>query len=156
MSKKQISRFRRYFRRTLYTLAALSFVFFLTMVYIRIDDRLRYSLAKEYTVEIFQIDVLTQEALAFWQDEDDKHETASRLLRNGFFSPIYTKSGLEMMRENAESGYAPSQHYYAHVLYRNFPTDENKAIAIAYYEASAVQGYAPSIKTLEQLAKPQH
>ncbi len=54
-------------------------------------------------------DVVQHKAWAAVSDDEQDMVIANRLIRLGFFSPVYTQAGLEMMQKKADDGYQPAQ-----------------------------------------------
>lgn len=57
---------------------------------------------------IFELDVAQHHARAYIGDDAKDVEIANELLRLGFFSPIYTDAGLQMLQDKADAGYQPA------------------------------------------------
>lgn len=158
--RKEISKSRRYFRRSLFVLAGVSAIFFATMITLRANKSAHWYVVRNYQTEIFEIDVFKHQIQASLNDAEDKHEIAASLIQKSIFSPIYLKAGLEMMRQNAESGYPPSQFTYGELLektaftrdpvtFRRIPDPEKQMKARYYYNLAAAEDYAPAIAKLK-------
>lgn len=162
MKKKEISKARRNFRRGLIVVAALSAVFFASMVTLRMNRSAHWYVVRNYQNEIFAIDVYKHQLEASLNNEVQKHDIAFSLLQKSVYSKIYESAGIDMMKDNAESGYPPSQYVYGHILekkaYSRDPVTlkvshdlEKQKQARYYYNLAALENYAPAIERLEDI-----
>lgn len=148
MAKKELPLIRKRFRRGLYALAILSFAFFACMVTLRMNRSAHWYVAKNYGENIFALDIIKSQAMAHWQDDEQKYKTANRLIGNGIFSKQYGLAGVSMMKDLADSGHAPSQTIYADVLMGK-PNEQNRLKARYYYHLAAINDYAPALERLK-------
>jgi hypothetical protein len=114
MARNPISTPRKLFRRGLYALLLLSFLFCGAMVAIRVTPELRWGIAKNETYRnyIFHYDVLQHRTLAFFEDQHGQHVIAVALCNKGLFSKIYSDAGILMLKNLAQDGYIPSRQLY--------------------------------------------
>lgn len=127
----------------------LSFIFFSTVVTLRLNRSLHWQVVRDHKETLFKFDILQYQTLAFFSDRESRHHIAQKLLKNTFFSPIYTDPGIEMLKDNADDGYAPSQVAYGDYLSYRFPLERNHKEAITYFEMAASQGYEPAQERLQ-------
>lgn len=162
MQKKEISKARRNFRRSLIVIACLSALFFASMITMRANRSVHWYVVRNYQDEIFKVDVFKHQLEASLNDEIHKHDVASSLIQKGVFSRIYTNAGIDMMKDNAEAGYPPSQFSYAEILdltsFSHDPVtsaviqDEQKKIkARYYYHLAAAENYPPAVEKLKTI-----
>ena len=148
MAKKEISKNRKRFRRVLYGLAFLSFVFFTCVVSLRMNRSAHWHVVRNYSEELFAFDVWQHQVRASMQDINARHATASSLLQKGFFSNQYAVAGTDMMKELADDGYAPSQIVYGDILL-NSRDEKDRAKARYYYNLAAAESYPLAFERLE-------
>jgi TPR repeat protein len=149
MKTKNLSTPRKIFRGGLLALAMLSFAFFTAIVVFRVHPGTKDFL-KDNIEYIFAADVVQHKALALTKDEDGKFKIATSLIQKGFFSPQYEQAGLDMLKELADKGHAPSQTVHANILLF-IDTAGHKHQAEFYYTQAARQGYEPARDKLAEL-----
>lgn len=162
--RKEISKSRLYFRRSLLVIAAFSAVFFVSMITLRVNKSAHWYIVRNYQTEIFEIDVMKHQLQASLNDIENKHEIAASLIQKSIFSPVYQTAGIDMMRKNAEAGYPPSQFTYGEILektaytrdpvtFKTTPDPSKKIKARYYYHLAAAENYAPAIEKLNSTPK---
>lgn len=147
MAVKELSQNRKRFRKGLYSLAILSFVFFVFAVTLKVNRSAHWYVAKNYGESVFALDILQQKVMAHWRSTEEQHHAARKLINNSIFSKQYGNAGMDMMKDLADDGHAPSQMVYADVLMLK-PSDENRAKADYYYKLAAAENYGPAIEHL--------
>lgn len=123
--------------RALYTLMSMSFIFFATIVTLRVNRDAQRYVIKNYSNEIFHIDVFKYWVQANLKDEKEQLSIAQALIRKQIFSPIYFNAGALMMKNLADKGHAPSQIAYGDVLYISNMKNQSQY----YYRLAAAQDY---------------
>lgn len=141
---KNQSKPRKTFRVTLLLLLLFSVGFCATMITLRVNKQMHWYVVKNYQDEIFTADVYGQNLIAMFQDDREKFQTASLLLQKNFFSPIYGKAGVLMMRDLADDGHAPAQTLYGDLLLHSPYLADHKEQAKHYYSLAAAQNYLPA------------
>ncbi|MAI61669.1 MAG: hypothetical protein CBB87_04170 [Micavibrio sp. TMED27] len=106
--KKDMHPLRKAIRLFLLMCLGLSFGFFATIVYLRISykDKL---MDKDMRDHVFTADVLQHRAMAYISDDKGDYDIAIKLLKLGFYSPIYTQGGMKLLQEKADEGYEPAK-----------------------------------------------
>ena len=107
MAKKEIHPARKVFRRILLGLMGLSIAFLLFVVALRVHYR-DGNIEGPMQTAIFQADVIQHKARTIVGDDAQDMQIIERLFALGFFSPVYTEAGYEMLSDKAESGYEPA------------------------------------------------
>ena len=107
MLSKTLHPARRKFRQVLLGLMGISFLFLFTVIGMRIHYRDGHIDGPMQTA-MFEADVLQHKALVYISDDAQDFAIAEKMLRYGFFSPIYTRAGLDMMAQKADEGYGPA------------------------------------------------
>lgn len=149
MDKK---RFYRYGRRGLLILMGVSFVFFATIVTLRVNRDAQRYVIRNYSTELFQFDVIAHKTKARFSDTEGQHKVAQSLIVKGFYSPIYYRAGTKMMKDLADQGYAPSQVSYGDALLREERFYQSATLKPRYYYTlAAQQDYAPAYLRLAEL-----
>lgn len=148
MTVKELSQNRKRFRKGLYSLAILSFIFFVFAVTLKVNRSAHWYVAKNYGESVFAFDILQQKIMAHWRTTEEQHLAAKTLINNSVFSRQYANAGMNMMKDLADDGHAPSQMIYANVLMLK-PSDENRAAADHYYNLAAAENYGPAIEHLK-------
>lgn len=161
---KEISRPRKYFRRALLGLLLLSFIFFATIVTLRMNRSAHWHMVRNYQEQIFQADVLQHRFALIFQDDSADFITAEKMLGDSFFSPIYAEAGLSMMQDLANKGLPEAQTRYGDLIMRGFDINDehemipramtDKSKAYRYYELAALQGHEPAKEKLSGLMPP--
>ncbi|MFP4312778.1 MAG: hypothetical protein ACLFR0_00505 [Alphaproteobacteria bacterium] len=146
--KKEISKTRKNFRRSLLGLALVSFAFFVTVVTLRVNKEAHWYVVKNYSENLFTLDIWQNKTLALLGDEQEKHNIAVKLINYSVFSNQYAEAGMDMMKDLADEGHHPSQLVYGNVLLLR-PNLENQQQARHYYELAAAENYAPAIEKLQ-------
>lgn len=149
---RTISKPRKYFRRGLLGLLLLSFVFFSAIVTLRFNRSLHWYTVRNHTELLFQADILQYQGLAYFSGPERRHDIAQKLIQNTFYSASYAQPGMDILKENADDGYAPSQHSYGYYIGHTYPLEENKKTAIKYFEMAAAQGYEPAQDILNEFS----
>lgn len=151
MFERKISKPRKIFRYVLLLILAMSFGVFAFGVAIKTNHNFKRYIVHNYTQEIINLDVIKYETLAKFQDTKNRHDTALELIQLSFFSDKYGQSGLNMLKKEADTGYAPSQHMYGKLLSKAYPDEKNQLEAFIYLKKSANQGYNPAILSIAEL-----
>ena len=157
---KEISKTRKNFRTGLFVLAGVSAVFFVTMITLRVNKSVHWYVVRNYQSELFQADVIKHQLQAKIQNLDGQHKTALSLLKKGIFSPIYSKSGVVMLKDLADNGHTASQVSYGDILLRTafildvetktlIPDHKKQRQARYYYHLAAAENYAPALERLK-------
>lgn len=107
MLNKSLHPARRAFRKVLLGLLALSVLFFLCVVAMRIYYHDRHVDGAMQTA-VLEYDVFQHKARAFVADDAQDMVIIKELFKLGFFSRIYTEAGYEMLQYKADEGYEPA------------------------------------------------
>jgi len=164
MDKKVISRPRKYFRRALLGLLLVSFAFFATIVTLRMNRSAHWHIVRNYQDQIFQADVLQHRFALFFQNDNEDYITAEKMLKDSFFSPIYTEAGLSIIQDLADKGHPEAQTRYGDLIMLGYDIDANSEImpraqadqtkAYRYYQMAAMQGHEPAKEKLSVIIPP--
>jgi len=140
-----ISKARRHFRIFLGLSLIASLTFFSASVFLYVSWKNKTIPLSDIAPILFQMDVYSYEAKAFFLNDDDRHDIAKRLINRGFYSDIYGNAGTKMMNDLAIEGHNPSKFIMANLLLLTFPfTQENYDQALILYEDAAKKGYEPA------------
>lgn len=153
--KNSTPRIRQQFRTGLLCILLASFAFFITMVVLRNHRAAHWYVVKNYQEQIFTADIMQHRAKLLFQDDEQDYATAEEMLKDGVFSPSYTRAGLVILQNLADEGFNKAQVRYADIILRGYRLDENTElkrttagdihIARHYYEMAAAEGYTPAL-----------
>lgn len=149
--KTPISKARRNFRRVLYALLAVSFLFAGTAATTYGLVRTKTINIRDITPALFEIDIASHHALWHFQGDEAQFNNALALIRKGFFAQSYDQSGQAMIRDLAYTDqYPPAQFVQANiVMLLKGPAGEDEALML--YQNAADNGYEPAQKRLSEL-----
>jgi hypothetical protein len=108
MSKRPIHPARKILRHFLLAILVLSVGFLSMMVTLRMQYRGDKPIEGAMQVRVFQFDILQHQALAYIRDDAEDMKIANQLISYGFYSPLYTQAGINMLSKKADSGYQPA------------------------------------------------
>lgn len=148
-----ISKTRLHFRRGLYVLLALSFLFAGTASAFMILIKTKTIQIQDISSTLFQIDIYSHQLQATFQNDAGKFENAATLLRKTFFSKQYVMPAKGMMRDLAYADYPAAQYVHANLIMMDTPDEREKGEAIMFYQDAADKGYAPAKDTLHKISK---
>ncbi|MAE51356.1 MAG: hypothetical protein CMH27_06070 [Micavibrio sp.] len=159
--KIDTSRIRLQFRIALLCILLASFTFFTTMVVLRVHGGAHWYVVKNYQEQIFTADIIQHRAKLLFQDNEQDYATAEEMLKDGVFSPSYTRAGLVILQHLANEGFNKAQVRYADIILRGYRLDENTELkrttandihlARHYYEMAAAEGYTPALAKIAML-----
>ena len=98
---------RRIFRGTLLVIMGMALAFFVFIVFLRVAYR-DAGIEGPLQTAVFEADIMQHHAWAAVSSDEKDMEIAEELLKLGFFSPLYTQAGVEMLEAKAEDGYQPA------------------------------------------------
>jgi hypothetical protein len=143
---------RRRFRIVLLILLGISLIFCAGMITLRVNKKAHWYVVNNYQNEIFTADVYGHHLRAAFQNDDQRYITASTLIHKAFFSPIYGKAGVLMLKDLADGGHAASQMKYADMMMLSSHTvPDYLAQAKYYYGLAAAQNYLPAVHKLASM-----
>ena len=83
--------------------------FFGMCSYIYVQVRLDHKKMLTYAPMIFTTDAVRYRVYALTQDQDGQYQTAILLYHRGFFSSIYRKAGIDLLKSPSLQGHKKSQ-----------------------------------------------
>ena len=150
MARKPLHPLRRKFRKFLYCLLAVSFLFAGSMAYLRMN----YHLVRDnpqFREVIFKAHITQMSIASYFQTDEEQLNAAIKMANSSLFSQSYWVSGNKKIKQLTDEGYAPAQVVYADMLIHHNNSVAARARAHQYYQLAAAQNYQPAIDKLSIL-----
>ena len=150
MQKKTMHPLRRKFRKVLYVMLGISFLFAGSMTYLRMNyHHLRDN--PDFREAIFKAHIAQMQLATLFQNDEQKLQTAIEMVNSSLFSQSYWVVGTREIAELSDEGYAPAQTTLADMLIYYNSSEPAKLRAEKYYQLAAAQNYQPAIDKLSDL-----
>lgn len=141
---------RRKFRKVLYVMLGISFLFAGSMTYLRMNyHHLRDN--PEFREAIFKAHIAQMQLATLFQNDEQKLQTAIEMVNSSLFSQSYWVVGTREIEALSDRGYAPAQTTLADMLIYYNSSEPAKQRAEKYYQLAAAQNYQPAIDKLSDL-----